>query len=190
MTQYKDKGTEFSAYRMLLAGVSIAADMLIVLAAAVAAPQMDVYVMCVLCLAVIIVTLVLQIRIDHTAVHSGEFLIEDGKEFYVAAGIAGVGFGKHHRQNRRIRSYRFSCLDCVKKVDNFPFGIRVKAEVYTATTSTVHVDKEIFEIPGAMRKLLEEQGKKKTAVFRIEHNLKKCEEERLLHKLESMVQKA
>ncbi|MDO4305425.1 MAG: hypothetical protein Q4C77_01210 [Eubacteriales bacterium] len=186
MSQYQDKSTEFAAYRMLLAGVSVAVDLLIVLLTAIAVPRISAYAMCALCLAVIVLTLAFQIRIDHTLIFTGQFLVEDGKALYAVIGTFGLGFGKRHRQKRKINSYRFYYLDRVEKVDNRPFGIRVKADVYTATTGSVNVDKEIFNNPGAMKKLLMEQGKKRSTVFRIEHNLTDREEKRLLQKLDCL----
>lgn len=186
MSQYQDKGTEFAAYRMLLAGINVAADMLIVLLTAVALPQISAFAMCALCLAVILLTLVFQIRIDHTLIFTGQFLVEDGEALYAVIGIFGLGFGRRHRQKRKINSYRFFYLDHVERVDNRSFGIRVKADVYTATTGSVNVDKEIFNNPGAMKKLLMEQGKKRSTVFRIEHNLTDREEKRLLQKLDHL----
>lgn len=188
MSQYQDKKTEFAAYRMMLAGVNLGLDMLIVLSAAIAFPQISSYAMCLICLAVAVITLVFQIHIDHTLIFSGQFLVEDGEALYAAIGIAGLGFGKRHRQNRRIHSYRHYYIENVKNVDRRSFGIRVKADVYTASDETVNADKDIFEHPGSMKRLLMEKGKKKTAVFRIEHNLTDSEEARLLEKLESLKQ--
>lgn len=186
MSQYQDKGTEFAAYRMLLVGLSVAADMLIVLVTAIAVPDISAFAMCALCLVVIFLTLVIQIRIDHTLIFTGQFLVEDGKALYVVIGTFGLGFGKRHRRKRKINSYRFFYLDRVKQMDNRPFGIRVKAEVYTANNGMVSADKEIFNTPGAMKKLLMEQGKKRSVVFRIEHNLTEREEKRLLQKLDRL----
>lgn len=188
MSQYQDKRTEFAAYRMVLAGVNVGLDMLIVLLTAIALPQISAYAMCLLCLIVAVVSLLFQIHVDHTLIFTGQFLIEDGEELYAAIGITGLGFGKRHRQNRRIHSYRYYYLDKVKSVNLKTFGIRVKADVYTASNEAVNIDKNIFEVPGAVKKLLMEQGKKKTVVFRIEHNLTDREEARLLEKLESLKQ--
>jgi hypothetical protein len=75
----------------------------------------------------------------------------------------------------------------VKAIDVKPFGIRVKADVYTATSMDVDVDKRIYNTPGTMKNLLVTQGKKKRVVFRIEHNLMETEEKRLLKKLNSLM---
>lgn len=188
MSKYQDKKTEFAAYRMMLAGVNLGLDMLIVLSAAIAFPKISSYAMCLICLVVAVITLVFQIYIDHTLIFSGRSLVEDGEALYAAIGITGLGFGKRHRQNLRIHSYRYYYIENVRNVDIRPFGIRVKADVYTASDETVNADKDIFEIPGSMKRLLMEKGKRKTAVFRIEHNLTDNEEARLLEKLESLKQ--
>lgn len=184
MTQYQDKSTEFAAYRMLLAGVNVAAAILIVLLTVIAIPEISSFAVCTLSLVVIICSLVIQIRIDHTLIFTGQFLVEDGEALYAVVGIFGLGFGRRHRRNRKVNSYRFYYLDRVEKVDRFSFGIRVKADVYTAVSGKVDVDKALFDIPGAMKKLLMEQGRKRSVVFRIEHNLTEPEEKRLLQELD------
>lgn len=186
MSQFQDKGTEFAAYRMLLVGVNVILDMLIILLVAIAVPQINSYVMCLICLIVGVATLVFQVRIDHTLIFTGQFLVEDGAALYVIIGIFGLGFGKRHRRNRKIKSYRYYYLEHVRDVANKPFGIRVKADVYTATNAEVNVEKDIFDTPGAMRKILMEQGKKRSVVFRIEHNLAQREEARLLKTLDRL----
>lgn len=188
MSQFQDKGTEFAAYRMLLVGVNVVLDMLIILLVAIAVPQINPYVMCLICLIVGVATLVFQVRIDHTLIFTGQFLVEDEDSLYVVIGIFGLGFGKRHRRNRKINSYRYYYLDHVRDVVNKSFGIRVKADVYTATSADVNVEKDIFDTPGAMKKLLLERGKRRSAVFRIEHNLARTEEARLLETLDRLKQ--
>lgn len=186
MSQFQDKSKEFAAYRMLLAGVNLVFDMVAVLAAAVLMPQMSSFTMCLICFAVIAASLVFQIRIDHTLIFTGQFLAEDGESLYAVIGTFGLGFGRRHRRKRRVDTYRYYYIDRVREARNRPFGIRVKAEVYTASSSAIDVVQSIFDTPGAMRRILMEQGKKKTVLFRIEHNLKETEETRLLNKLDDL----
>jgi hypothetical protein len=185
--QYRDKPTEFAAYRMLLAGANVGIDMVIVLFIAVMFPQINSYVMCLIGLVVAAATLVFQIHVDHTLIFTGQDLVDDGGSLIASIGIFGLGFGKKHFQNKSINSYRYHYIDHVKAVDVKPFGIRVKADVYTATSMDVDVDKRIYDTPGTMKKLLVDHGKKKRVVFRIEHNLMETEEKRLLKKLNSLM---
>lgn len=186
MSQFKDKRTEFAAYRMLMAGLNLILDMLVVLLVAAAMPQISSFAMCFVCLVIIAASLVFQVHIDHTLIFTGEFLIEDTEALYAVIGCFGLGFGKRHRKNRKINAYRCHYIHNVKKVDNRSFGIRVEAEVYMSSDTPANTDKTIFDIPGAMKRLLMEQGKKKRVVFRMEHNLTESEEKRLLQKLESL----
>jgi hypothetical protein len=185
--QYRDKPTEFAAYRMLMAGINVGIDMLAILLVAVLMPQIDSYAMCLLCLVVAVLTLAFQIHVDHTLIFTGQYLWEDGASLYASIGIFGLGFGrKHHRSKKTVNSYRYHYIDRVRDVAVKPFGIRVKADVYTATSKEIDVDETIFETPGAMKKLLVDHGKKKSVVFRIEHNLLETEEERLLSRLDDL----
>jgi hypothetical protein len=184
--QYEDKPTEFAAYRMLLVGANVGVDMVLILLVAVLMPQINSYAMCLICLIVAAATLVFQVHVDHTLIFTGQYLWDDGEALVASIGIFGLVFGRKRRQNRTINSWRYHYIDHVRSVDVKPFGIRVKADVYTATNMQLGVDETIFETPGAMHQLLVDQGKKKRMVFRIEHNLVEREEERLLKKLDGL----
>ena len=183
MTHYEDKRTEFAAYRMVLLGINVAVMMAVVLLAAVFFPDISQITMCAVCLALILASLVLQIRLEYTTVSSGRFLVEDGEALYVVVGIFGLGFGKRHHQNKRVRSYRFYCIDRVRSVKVMPFGIRVAANVWTATSADASLTDETFDTPGAARQILMEHGKRRRKIFRVEHNLLPAEEQRLLQTL-------
>jgi hypothetical protein len=185
--QFRDKPTEFSSYRMLLAGINVIIDLVVVMAVAIIMPQIDSYAMCSICLVMAVATLIFQIHVDHTLIFTGQNLVDDGESLIAAIGIFGLGFGKKHFQNKSIDSYRYHYIEHVKSVDVKPFGIRVKADVYTATSRDVDVDKTVYDTPGAMKKLLTSNGKKRRVVFRIEHNLMETEEKRLLKKLDSLM---
>lgn len=185
--QYNDKPTEFAAYRMLLCGVNVGIDLVIIMLIAVIFPQINSYAMCAVGFIVAAGTLAFQIHVDHTLIFTGQYLCEDGDSLFASIGIFGLGFGrKHHRSAKSVNSWRYHYIDKVRDVAVKPFGIRVKAEVYTATSNDIDVDETIFETPGEMKKLLTKEGKKKNVVFRIEHNLEDGEEDRLLRKLESL----
>ena len=66
----------------------------------------------------------------------------------------------------------------------------MKADVWTAGNNIIDADQSVFGTPGAMKQLLMEQGKKKTVVFRIEHNLTEKEETRLLKELYNLKEAA
>jgi hypothetical protein len=185
--QYRDKPTELSSYRMLLAGINVIIDLVVVMVVAVIMPQIDSYAMCTICLVLAVATLAFQIHVDHTLIFTGQNLRDDGGSLIASIGIFGIGFGKKHFQNKSVNSYRYHYIDHVKAVDVKPFGIRVKADVYTATSMDVNVDKTVYDTPGTMKKLLVDHGKKKRVVFRIEHNLMETEEKRLLMKLDSLM---
>jgi hypothetical protein len=185
--QYRDKQTEFAAYRMLMAFGNAGIDMLLILLVAVLNPQISSYAMCLVCLLVAAGTLAFQVHVDHTLIFTGQYLQEDGDSLFASIGIFGLGFGrKYHRREKKVNAYRYHYIDHVRDVAVKPFGIRVKADVYTATSNDIDVDETIYETPGAMKRLLTDQGKKRSVVFRIEHNLEEAEEERLLKKLESL----
>lgn len=186
VSRYQDKSTEFAAYRMLLAGINIAADILIVLITGITAPQIHPIAMCMLCMGLILVTLVLQIHIDRTYIFTGQFLAEDEKNLYAVISISGLKFVKRRYQRQQINHYRFFYFDCINKVENYPFGIRVNADVYTAATNEADLEIEMLNTPDAVKKILIGEGKKKKVVFRIEHNLRESEERRLLSNLVSL----
>jgi glycerophosphoryl diester phosphodiesterase len=172
---------------MLLVGINVGIDMVLILLVAVLVPQISSYAMCGIGLLVALATLVFQVHVDHTLIFTGQYLREDGKALYASIGIFGLGFGrKYHRSKKSVDSYRYHYIERVRDVAVKPYGIRVKAEVYTATSNEIDVDETIFDTPGALKTLLKEQGKKKNVVFRIEHNLEEREEKRLLRKLESL----
>lgn len=183
MSHYEDKRTEFAAYRMLLLGINVAVMMAAVLVTAVCFPDISQLGMCTVCFALILVSLILQIRLEYTTVSSGQFLVEDDETLYVVAGIFGLGFGKRHHQNKRVRSYRYYCVDRIKSVKVMPFGIRVAADAWTATNADAPLTDEAFDTPGEARQLLMEHGKRRRKVFRVEHNLLPSEEKRLLQAL-------
>ena len=186
MTHYEDKQTEFAAYRMFLLGINVAVMMAAVLVTAVCFPDISQLAMCTVCFVLILASLIFQLRLEYTTVLSGQFLIEDGEILYVVAGIFGLGFGKKHHQNKRIRAYRYYSIEHVKSVKVTSFGIRVAAEVWTATNAKAPLTDETFDTPGEARRILTEHGKRKKKVFRIEHNLLPSEEKRLLQTLKGL----
>lgn len=190
MAQFQDKKKEFAAYRMLLAGVNLVLDMAIVLSAAILVPQMSAFAMCLICFVVAAGSLIFQIRIDHTLIFTGQFLVEDGDSLYAVIGTFGLGFGRRHRRKRQVNAYRYYYMDSVRETVNRSYGIRVKADVWTAGNNIIDADQSVFGTPGVMKQLLMEQGKKKTVVFRIEHNLTEKEETRLLKELYNLKEAA
>jgi hypothetical protein len=143
--------------------------------------------MCLICLVVAAGTLAFQIHVDHTLIFTGQYLWEDADSLVASIGIFGLGFGRrHHRSQKTVSSWRYYDIEHVRDISVRPFGIRVKADVYTATSSALDVDETMFETPGTMKQLLATKGKKKRVTFRIEHNLLETEEARLLDKLNGL----
>ncbi|MCD8077917.1 MAG: hypothetical protein LUE63_06015 [Lachnospiraceae bacterium] len=188
-SHYEDKDTEFAAYRMVQIGMNVGVVLVAVIAVAAAVPDISGIAMSALCLVLTLAALVHQIRLDRYHILSGEFLVEDGRALYIVIGEFGLGFGRaYHRQNqKRLKAYRYFCVTNVRSVKVYPFGIRLKAEGLTATSREAVLDENTFATPGAAKKILEQNGRRKTQVFHIEHNLKPAEEQRLLRRLEGLM---
>ena len=184
---YKDKDTEFPAYRMFLIGRSVVFVIAAAVLAAVLIPNIGQYTINFLLLGFTLIAFLGQIRIDNTLLRTGQFLVEDGEALYTVIGILNLGFGKkHHNSERRVTVYRYSYIYGVKKITRYPFGVGLRLRVYTATGKELDTGKKILKEPGALKRLLMEKGKKRTVLFRLEHNLTPSEEERLLNYLERL----
>ena len=184
---YKDKDTEFPAYRMFLIGRSVVFVIAASVLAASLIPNIGQYTINFLLLGFTLIAFLGQIRIDNTLLRTGQFLAEDGEALYAVIGILNLGFGrKHHNSERRVTAYRYSYIYGVKKISRYPFGIGLRLKVYTATSKELDTGKKILKEPGELKRLLMEKGKKRTVLFRLEHNLRPSEEERLLKYLNSL----
>lgn len=187
MTHYKDKDKEFDAYRMALLGRSVGVVLALIIAVTACFPNMPQLLMCLVCLVATLCAFVYHILADRTLVHTGQFLIEDGEALYIVVGTFGLGFGRsYHRSEKHISVYRYSYIYGVKKIKQYPFGIALRAKVCTATSKDIDAGREVFDSPGEMKRLLLDKGKKRTVLFRIEHNLLPEEEERLIQNLQSL----
>ena len=177
---------ERPAYRAALLGRNVGIMMLAVIIVAAAFPQINPYAMSLLCLALILAAFVYHLGVDRTLILSGQFLRDDGEALYTVIGTFNLGVGRRHFQNKQIRLLRYCVLEKVKMVKEYPFGIAVRAEVFTATSKDISVTDEVFQTPGAMKALLEEKGKRKTVLFRVERNLTEESERALLERLRAL----
>ena len=185
MTHYKDKDREFDKYRMVLLARSVAIVLVLIIAVTVCFPNISQLFLCLICFVVTLCAFAYHIQVDRTLIHTGQFLIEDGQALYIVIGTFGLGFGrKYHHSEKHVSVYRYSYVFDVKKIKQYSFGIALKAKVYTATSRDIDAGREVFDQPGEMKRLLLENGKKRTVLFRIEHNLLPKEESRLIRHLE------
>lgn len=185
-TPYQDKTGASSAYRAMLMFRTVGVLMLAVAVTAAVFPQISALAFSVVCLVLIIPALVYQIRLDSTLIHTGRALADDGACLYVVAGTFRLGFGRRHHMNKQVSSYRISCIQRVKGIRMYPFGIAVRAEVWTASSKRFDIDEDLFDTPGAMRETLTRAGRKKTVLFRLERSLRPQDESRLLERLRGL----
>lgn len=185
-TPYQDQGGAPSAYRAVLMFRTVGVLMLAVAVIAAAFPQINALAFSLICLILIIPALAYQIRLDSTLIHTGRALVDDGASLYVVIGAFNFGLGRRHHMNKRISSYRVSCIRQVKRIRTYPFGIAVKAEVWTASSKRLDLNRDLFDTPGAMEETLAQAGRRKTVLFRLERGLRSQDEARLLERLRGL----
>lgn len=186
-TPYRDKYPVSSRYRAVLMFRSVGIAMVIVVITAFFFPDDDGFYKVAGAAAVCaLLALIYQMHADHTLIHTGEFLVDDGKYLYVMLGSFNFGFGRSHHMRKTIKSHRVFYLQEVKGIKEYPFGIAVRASAYVGSDKKLELSEELFNTPGAMMELLMEKGKKKTVLLRIERSLQEEDENLLLKRLESM----
>lgn len=186
---YRDKGGSPSAYRAVLMLRTVGVLMLAVAAIAAVFPQIDALMFSLVCLVLIVPALVYQIRLDNTLIHTGNAFVDDEAQLYVVVGSFNLGFGRSHHMRKQVMSYRVSCIQKVRSVKEYPFGIAVKAEVWTASSKQFELDEDDFDTPGLMLERLKAFGKKRTVRFRLERCLTEKDEKALLSRLQELSQR-
>lgn len=188
---YRDKHPVSSMYRAVLMFRSVGIAMVIVVIAAFFFPDDDgFYIIAGVAVVCALGALIYQIRADLTLIHTGELLIDDGKDLYVMLGSFNLGFGRGHHMRKRVKSHRVYYLKEIKKIREYSFGVAIRAVTYTASDKKLaELDDALFETTGAMKALLEEKGKKKTMLLRLERSLRAEDEAAFLKRLEGMKRK-
>lgn len=191
-TPYRDKYPISSMYRAALMFRSVGIAMVIVVAAAFFFPDDDgFYIIAGVAAVCALLALIYQMHADLTLIHTGELLIDDGKYLYVMLGSFNLGFGRGHHMRKHIRSHRVYYLREIKKIKEYPFGVAVRAVAYTASDSKLEqLDEKLFDTAGAVKALLEEKGKKKNVLLRLERSLRAEDEAALLKRLDGMKMKS
>ncbi len=188
MRQYQDKMSEVSTYRVVLLGIDVAVMIVTVLLIVILFPNINGLFLGLICLVLTVFIFFFQLHQDRYHVTSGQYLIDDGEDFYIIIPIFGLNLARRIRRQPipKVRSFRYFWVEKVDAVTDHSFGIRLKAEGMTADYVDVHLEKEYFETPGKVREMLEEKGKKKTQVFHIEHNMMPGEERLMLARMEEL----
>ena len=138
---YRDKRPVSSRYRAALMFRSVGIAMGIVVIAACFFPDDDgFYIVAGVAVVCALLALIYQMHADMTLIHTGEFLIDDGKYLYVMLGSFNLGFGRGHHMRKRIKSHRIYYLKEIKKVREYSFGVAIRAVACTAS------DKKLEEL--------------------------------------------
>lgn len=185
---YRDKHPISSMYRAVLMLRSVGIAMAIVVIAAFFFPDDDgFYIIAGVAAVCALLALIYQMHADLTLIHTGEFLIDDGEYLYVMLGSFNLGFGRSHHMRKYVKSHRVYYLTEIKKIKEYPFGVAIKAVAYTASDSKLEqLDEKLFDTTGAAKALLEEKGKKKNVLLRLERSLCEEDEAAFLKRLEAM----
>ena len=186
MVKYQDKAFERPTYRAALLARNIGIVLLLVIGTAAVYPNISSLAMTGLCAVMTLFVWVFHVTADRTMIFNSTYLRDDGEYLYTVVRSFSFGLGRAHFRNKQVRMLRYSCIRRVKRIHEYPFGIALVAEVDTATSREISVDKNIFRTPGAMAELLEKEGQKKTKLFRIERNLTPESEKMLLERLHSL----
>jgi len=172
---------------MVLLGRSVGVVLALIIVVTVCFPNIPQLLLCLVCLIATLCAFAYHILADRTLIHTGQFLIEDGQALYIVVGTFGLGFGRrYHNSEKHVSIFRYSYVYGVKRIRQYPFGIALKAKVYTATSRDIDAGREVFDSPGEMKRLLLDKGKRRTVLFRIEHNLLPEEESRLIRQLQAL----
>ena len=165
------RGGAPSAYRAALMFRTVGVLMLAVIAAAVIFPEIDALTFSILCLVLMVPALIYQIRLDSTLICTDSAFVDDGEDLYVVIGAFSLGFGRSKKIKKMVKSYRVYWIRAVKRVREFPFGTAVRAEVWTASSKRLSLDEADFHESGAVRQRLEQSGRKKDVLLRLERGV-------------------
>lgn len=184
---YRDKNRISSKYRAVLMGRTVGLVMLAVILIAAAFPRINTTVFSCICILIVIPALLYQICADRTLIHTGQFLMENEDSLYVVAGTFRLGFGRgYHRREKEVSAYRVSCIQRVKKIRIYPFGIAIRAVVRTAVDTEGRMEEQgASDSPGELKSWLDKYGRKKAVLFRLERSLLSRDESALLRRLQS-----
>ncbi|MEY8332110.1 hypothetical protein AALB53_03165 [Lachnospiraceae bacterium 47-T17] len=183
---YRDKNKISSEYRAVLMGRTVGLVMLAVSLIAAAFPGLNTTIFSCICTLIIIPALLYQICADRTLIHTGQFLMEHEDDLYIVVGTFRLGFGRsYHRREKSISAYRISCIQRVKNVRIYPFGIAIRAVVRTAVDTEGRIKQGAFDNPQELKGWLDKHGRQKTMLFRLERSLLPRDESALLRRLQN-----
>ena len=184
---YRDKNRISSKYRAVLMGRTVGLVMLTVILIASAFPGLNTTVFSCICTLIIIPALLYQICADRTLIHTGQFLMENGDDLYIVVKTFRLGSGRsYHRREKAISAYRISCIQRVKNVRIYPFGIAIRAVVRTAVDTEGRMEQAD---PGELKSWLDKYGRKKAVLFRLERSLLPRDESALLLRLQNIMER-